>query len=41
MRKYLLSVIIILSCLKANAQSESDSLVSLAKVNFVEITEFL
>lgn len=40
MRKYLLSVIIILSCLKANAQSESDSLVSLAKVNFVEITEF-
>ena len=40
MRKYLLSVIIILSSLSANAQSESDSLVSLAKVNFVEITEF-
>ena len=39
MRKYLLSVIIILSSLGANAQSESDSLVSLAKVNFVGITE--
>ena len=39
MRKYLLSVIIILSSLSANAQSESDSLVSLAKVNFVGITE--
>ena len=40
MRKYLLSVIIILSSLSANAQSESDSLVSLAKVNFLDITEF-
>ena len=40
MRKYLLSVIIILSSLSANAQSESDSLVSLAKVNFLGITEF-
>ena len=40
MRKYLLSLIIILSSLSANAQSESDSLVSLAKVNFLDITEF-
>ena len=40
MRKYLLSVIIILSSLSANAQSESDSLVSLAKVSFLNITEF-
>lgn len=40
MRKYLLSVIIILSSLSVNAQSESDSLVSLAKVNFLGITEF-
>ena len=39
MRKYLLSVIIIFSSLSANAQSESDSLVSLAKVNFVGMTE--
>ena len=40
MRKYLLSVIIILSSLSVNAQSESDSLVSLAKVNFLDIAEF-
>ena len=33
-------VIIILSCLRANAQSEGETLVSLAKVNFEGITEF-
>lgn len=40
MRKYLLSIIIIFNCLSANAQSKCDSLVSLAKVNFLGITEF-
>ena len=33
-------IIIILSCLNANAQSESETLVSLAKVNYEGITEF-
>ena len=33
-------IIIILSCLSANAQSESETLVSLAKVNYEGITEF-
>lgn len=40
MRKSLLFLTILLSYLSANAQSESDSLVSLAKKNFVGITEF-
>lgn len=39
MRKNLLFVIIMLSCLCANAQEENDTLVSLAKVNFEELTE--
>ena len=34
MRKYLILLVIFLSCLKANAQQEDDELVSLAKVNF-------
>lgn len=40
MRKYLLFVITILSCLSVNAQTENDTLVSLVKVNFEGITEF-
>ena len=39
MRKNLLFVIILLSCLCANAQEENDTLVSLAKVNFEGLTE--
>ena len=34
MRKYLIFIVIFLSCLTANAQQEDDVLVSLAKVNF-------
>lgn len=41
MRKSLLLAVIILSVLSARAQSETDSLVTLAKVNYVGITEFL
>ena len=40
MRKYLLYVTYILSCLCAHAQTENGALVSLAKVNYVGITEF-
>lgn len=39
MRKSLLFVIILLSCLCANAQEENDTLVSLAKVNFEGLAE--
>ena len=41
MRKCLFLAVIILSGLSARAQSETDSLVTLAKVNYVGITEFL
>ena len=41
MKKYLLFVILMLSCLSINAQDEGDTLVSLFKVNYEEITEFV
>ena len=40
MRKSLLFLIILLSCLSADAQTDNETLVSLAKVNYVGITEF-
>ena len=39
MRKILLSVIITLSCLGANAQQKNDTLVSISKMNYVGLTE--
>ena len=39
-KKLTFVIIMILSCLGANAQSEGETLVSLAKVNFESITEF-
>ena len=40
MRKHLLFVIMTLSCLSVHAQSETETLVSLTKVNYVGIREF-
>lgn len=39
MKKSLLLIVIILSCLRVNAQQENDTLVSIAKLDFQEITD--